>query len=297
MNPVDDYIISMMQQAKELCDAGKFKALVISNQAQNFCAGAQLQMILELCKAKKWKLIEAVSRDLQEINLALHHANFPVVTAPHGMTLGGGLEITLGGQKRVPYTELYCGLVEVGVGLIPAGGGCLGLLKQFQQSLAKQNPGPMAIVMKAFDNIGFGKVSTSAADAIDKGLLAQETTVIAYSKDLQIAVAKKVALDMLKDFKPIPKVELILPGRGGYWVVDENVDGLIVSGNITPHGAKIAKIQANVRTGGEKASPAHPVSEDYILELEREAFVKLCAEPMSQERMAFMLKKGKPLIN
>jgi len=165
MNPVDDYIISMMQQAKELCDSGKFKALVISNQASNFCAGAQLQMILELCKAKKWKLIEAVSRDLQEINVGLYHAGFPVVTAPHGMTLGGGLEITLAGHKRVPYTELYCGLVEVGVGLIPAGGGCMGLLRQFQQVLAKANPGPMAVTMKAFENIGFGKVSMSAHDS------------------------------------------------------------------------------------------------------------------------------------
>jgi len=297
MNPVDDYIISMMQQAKELCDSGKFKALVISNQASNFCAGAQLQMILELCKAKKWKLIEAVSRDLQEINVGLYHAGFPVVTAPHGMTLGGGLEITLAGHKRVPYTELYCGLVEVGVGLIPAGGGCMGLLRQFQQVLAKANPGPMAVTMKAFENIGFGKVSMSAHDAIDKGLLAKDTTVIAYNKDRQVALAKQVALDMLKDFKPIPKEDLILPGRGGYWVIDENVDGFVVAGTITEHSAKIAKIHANGLTGGENASPVNPVSEEYILELEREAFVKLCAEPMSQERMSHMLKKGKPLIN
>jgi 3-hydroxyacyl-CoA dehydrogenase len=185
----------------------------------------------------------------------------------------------------------------VGVGLIPAGGGCLGLLMQLQKTLAVQNPGPMAIVMKAFENIGFGKVSMSAHDAIDKGLLAEDDTVIAYNKDRQLALAKKVALEMLPGFKPIPKVELTLPGKGGYWVMDESVDGFLIAGNITPHGAKIAKIQARVLTGGDKASPARPVSEDYVLELEREAFVELCAEPMSQERMAFMLKKGKPLIN
>jgi 3-hydroxyacyl-CoA dehydrogenase len=297
MNPVDDYIISMLQQAKALCDQGDFRALVISNQAQNFCAGAQLQMILELSKAKKWKLIEQVSRELQEINLALYHARFPVVTAPHGMTLGGGLEITFAGQKKVPYTELYCGLVEVGVGLIPAGGGCMGLLRQLQRVTAAQNPGPMALVMKAFENIGFGKVSMSAHDAIDKGLLAADDTVIAFSKDRQIAQAKQVALEMLRGFTPIPTVEITLPGRGGFWLLDENIDGFVTSGTITPHSAKIAKIHANVLTGGESASPVRPVSEERLLELEREAFVELCGEPMSQERMAFMLKKGKPLIN
>ncbi|MFW5879145.1 MAG: enoyl-CoA hydratase/isomerase family protein, partial [Myxococcota bacterium] len=297
MNPVDDYIISMMKQAKEMCDSGQFKALVISNQAANFCAGAQLMLVLELAKAKRWKEIEQVSRELQEINLALYHADFPVVTAPHGMTLGGGLEITFAGQKRVCYNELYCGLVEVGVGVVPAGGGCLQLLKQFQRTMAPANPGPMPPVMKAFDLIGFGKVSTSAGDAMDKGLLAKDTTIPAYSKPRQIAQAKQVALEMLKDFQPIPVEDLILPGKEGYNVMDDSIDGFVRSGKITPHSGKIAKLQAKILTGGDKASLVDPVSEEYVLELEREAFVQLCGDPMSQERMAHMLKKGKPLIN
>ena len=297
MNPVDDYIISALQQAKALCEKGDFRALVVSNQAANFCAGAQLQLILDLSRQKRWKEIELVSRDLQEINLALRHAGFPVVTAPHGMTLGGGLEITFGGQKRVPYAELYCGLVEVGVGLIPAGGGCTQLVTQFARIMARGNPGPMPPVMKAFELIGFGKVSSSADAAIDMGLLAADDTVIAYNKDRQIAQAKQVALDMLKSFKPIPKVELILPGPGGYYVMEESIEGFKIAGTITEHSAKIAKIHAKVLTGGEKASLCNPVPEEYLLELEREAFLKLCGEPMSQERMAAMLKTGKPLIN
>jgi len=297
MNPVDDYIISMLQQGKDVVESGQFKALVIGNQAANFCAGAQLQLVLELSKGKRWKELEGVTRALQETNLALYHASFPVVTAPHGMTLGGGLEVTFAGQKRVPYTELYCGLVEVGVGLIPAGGGCLRLTEQFMRVMERAVPGPMPPVMKAFELIGFGKVSSSADDAIDKGLLARDTTVIAYNKDRQIAQAKDVALSMLKDFQPIPKKELVLPGPGGYYVMEESIEGFKVAGTITEHSAKIAKIHAYVLTGGEKASTSTTVTEDYILELEREAFLKLCGEPMSQERMAAMLKTGKPLIN
>ncbi len=297
MNPVDDYIISMMRQAKEICDSGDFKALVISNQAANFCAGAQLQLILELAKAGRWKEIESVSKELQDINLALFHASFPVVTAPHGMTLGGGLEITYSGQKRVTYNELYCGLVEVGVGVVPAGGGCLQLLRQLQQKMARANPGPMPPVMQAFDLIGFGRVSTSASDAIDKGLLSRESTILAYSKSRQIAEAKRVALEMLEGFEPIELEELILPGKEGYNVMEDTIDGFARAAKITAHSAKIAKHQARVLTGGELASIVSPVSEEYVLDLEREAFLQLCGEPMTQERMAHMLKKGKPLIN
>jgi 3-hydroxyacyl-CoA dehydrogenase len=298
MNPVDDYIISMLQQAKRLIEErGEFRALVIGNQAANFCAGAQLQLVLELSRQKRWKELETVTRDLQEINLGLYHASFPVVTAPHGMTLGGGLEVTFAGQKRVPYAELYCGLVEVGVGLIPAGGGCTQLVAQFARVMAPGQPGPVPPVMKAFELIGFGKVSSSADDAIDKGLLAADNTIIAYNKDRQIAQAKQVALDMLAGFKPIPRAELVLPGPGGYYVMEESIEGFKVAGTITEHSAKIAKIHARVLTGGENASPVRPLSEEQMLELEREAFLKLCGEPMSQERMAHMLKTGKPLIN
>jgi 3-hydroxyacyl-CoA dehydrogenase len=278
-------------------EKGDFRALVIGNQAGNFSAGAQLQLVLELSKQKRWKMLEQVIHELQAINLGLHHASFPVVTAPHGMTLGGGLEVTFAGQKRVPYTELYCGLVEVGVGLIPAGGGCLGLLMQFIRTMRPANPGPMPPMMKAFDLIGFGKVSSSANDAIDKGLLAKDNTVIAPNKDRQIADAKKVALSMLKDFKPIPQEELYLPGPGGFNLMAESIEGFRLNGTITDHSAKIARHHVKVLTGGDKASVVNPVSEQYILDLEREAFLALCGEPMSQERMGFMLKKGKPLIN
>ncbi|MBI4860097.1 MAG: enoyl-CoA hydratase/isomerase family protein [Candidatus Riflebacteria bacterium] len=189
MNPVDDYVISMMMQAHEEIYAERFRALVISNQAAHFCAGAQLQLIMELSKRKRFKDIKRVSRQFQAVNLMNLHAPFPVVVAPHGMALGGGLEITLGGQVRVAAAELYAGLVEVGVGVVPAGGGCLFLLEHLIERARNNVPGPMPPSMAAFELIGFGKVSSSAFDAQDKGFL-KPTDVIIFSKDEQIRVAK-----------------------------------------------------------------------------------------------------------
>ncbi|MGC4121911.1 MAG: 3-hydroxyacyl-CoA dehydrogenase NAD-binding domain-containing protein [Myxococcales bacterium] len=296
MNPVDDYMMAMMEQAHEEVSSGRFKALVVANQAANFCAGAQLNAVLELAKGQKFDQLERMAAMLQKVNLMNLHAPFPVVTAPHGMTLGGGLEIALGGQARVAAAELYAGLVEVGVGVIPAGGGCYLLLRQLINRSAKANPGPMPPVMAAFDLIGFGKVSTSAFDAQEKGLLAK-TDVICFSKDEQVRQAKELALKMLPGHKAIEQQALTLPGPNGYLVMEDSIESFVRQGKITPYSARIAKVQARILTGGPTASPAHPVSEETLLGLEREGFVELCAEKPTQERIAFMLKKGKPLIN
>lgn len=296
MNPVDDHVISMMAQAHEEIHARRFQALVVSNQASNFCAGANLMMILELAKAKRFDDIERVAKQLQDVNMANLYAPFPVVTAPHGMTLGGGLEITMGGQRRVAYAELYCGLVEVGVGVVPAGGGCYFLLRQLLERSAKRQPGPMPAVMDAIGLIGFGVVSKSAYEAQSKGLIAKDDVVV-FSKAQQIAEAKKQALAMLEDFQPVEKKDLLLPGPGGRLVVEQNLAEMLRQHKLTEHSARIARIQARILTGGDTASPANPVSPETILELEREGFVELCAHPMTQARMGFMLKKGKPLIN
>ncbi|MBI2838883.1 MAG: 3-hydroxyacyl-CoA dehydrogenase/enoyl-CoA hydratase family protein [Acidobacteria bacterium] len=295
MNPIDDYVISMMSQVfREI--PRNFRALVIGNQAPHFCAGAQLQMLLELSKARRFDDITMISMALQTANLALYHADFPVVTAPHGMTLGGGMEVTLAGQTRVACAELYGGLVEVGVGVVPAGGGCLQLLAQMIDSMAKSRPGPLPPVLRAFDLIGYGKVSKSAHDAIELGYLLK-TDIVVSSKDEQIKRAKDVALARLQDFQAIPQRELLLPGKGAYYVVDDQINGMLKAKKLTEHSARIARHQAHILTGGDRANPATPVDEGYILELEREAFVALCGTVETQERVAFMLKNGKPLIN
>jgi 3-hydroxyacyl-CoA dehydrogenase len=260
---------------------------VVHNQAANFCAGANLMMVLELSKQKRFREIEEVSRMLQGVNVMNRYAPYPVVVAPHGMTLGGGLEIAMGGQRRVAFAELYCGLVEVGVGLVPAGGGCLFLLQQLTDRSRKRNPGYMSVVMQAAELIGFGIVSKSAQEAQKRGLIAKEDVVV-FSKDRQLAVAKQVALDMLEDHQP---------GAGGRLVIEQNLEEMLAKGKLSEHSARIARIQARILTGGDAASPGNPIDPDAILELEREGFVELCAHPMTQERMGHMLKTGKPLIN
>jgi 3-hydroxyacyl-CoA dehydrogenase len=296
MNPVDDHMISMMMQAHEEIGSGRFRALVIGNQAKHFCAGAQLQMVLELSKAKQFDRIREVAKALQTVNLMNLHAPFPVVTAPHGMALGGGLEITLGGQVRVCHAELYCGLVEVGVGLVPAGGGCYLLLRSLYETMAKRNPGPMPPIMKAFEPIAFGTVSKSAFDAMDKGLISRTDEVVFPKQDL-MARAKAKALGMLDGFEPKVPMSLPLPGMSGYMVLEDNIDGMLRAGKISEHSAKIARIQARILTGGPDADMLTPTSPEAVLELEREGFIELCATKATQERMGHMLKTGKPLIN
>jgi 3-hydroxyacyl-CoA dehydrogenase len=203
----------------------------------------------------------------------------------------------MGGQVRVANAELYMGLVEVGVGLIPAGGGCLFLLQNMIKRIAKKNMGPTPPVQQAFELIGYGKVSTSAADAMEKGFLNPKNDQVVFNKDEQITRAKEVALARLDGFKPLPKEDLLLPGPGAYYAFEDQIDALVRQKKLTAHGAKIAKVQARILTGGSKASYAAPVTEEQLLELERDGFVELCGEKASQERMAFMLKNGKPLLN
>jgi 3-hydroxyacyl-CoA dehydrogenase len=297
MNPVDDYVISMMEQAHEEVRSGRFRALVIGNQAANFSAGAQLELILQFSAERRFDEIREIARRLQAVNLANRHAPYPVVTAPHGLALGGGCEIAMSGQVRVAFAELYTGLVEAGVGLVPAGGGCLFLLQNMIRRARKRNPGPTPPVAQAFELIGYAKVSTSAADAMEKGFLNPKTDVIVFDKDEQISRAKAVALARLDGFEPIPKEPLWLPGPAAYYAFEDQILALVRQRKLTEHGAKIAKIQARILTGGSKASYAAPVSEEDILELEREGFIELCAEKATQERIAHMLKTGKPLLN
>lgn len=295
MNPIDDFVLSILGQVFEVVNQG-FRGVVIGNQGKNFSAGAQLMMILELAKRKRFKDIEMASGALQMVALNLKHAPFPVVTAPHGMTLGGGLEVTLAGHKVVAAAETYAGLVEAGVGLIPGGAGCMMLTRQLQLAMAKRNPGPMPAVVKAFELIGMAQVSKSGEDAVGLGMINKDS-VIVVDKDMQLTVAKEECIKMTENFEREPSVKLHLPGKGGYHVLADQVDSFLANGTITPHSATIGKKLAWVLTGGDKASPIRPLLEHEFLENERQAFLELCGEKLSQDRMKYMLKNGKPLLN
>lgn len=298
LNPIDDHLLDALERAHDEVAAGKFVALVLGSQATNFCAGANLAAVLELARAGKWEAIDALAHRLQRLALRGLHAPYPVVAAPHGLTLGGGLELALGAPVRVVHTELYCGLVEVGVGLVPAGGGCLRLLQlqEARRNLRGGPLGPMQRALAAFDLIGWGKTSSSAKHAKALGLLAKDD-VVCPAKDEQLRRAKEVALERLAGWQALPAQPVSLPGRGGYLVMEDTIDGMLRGGKITPHAATIARVQARILTGGDDANPTAGTSEERVCELEREGFLELVKTPETQARMLHMLEKGKPLFN
>jgi 3-hydroxyacyl-CoA dehydrogenase len=186
--------------------------------------------------------------------------------------------------------------VEVGVGLIPGAGGNLRVLEHFLEMMPPKKLGPMMAVQKSFETIGFAKVSRSAHEAKKLGYLRPDNPII-LSRQHQIVMAKTAVLDLAPGYTPPKPPELVLPGKGGQLAIKTAITGYRMSGKISKHDAHIAKGLAHVLTGGSRANGIEPVDEQYLLDLEREVFVSLAGEQLSQDRMAHMLKTGKPLRN
>lgn len=295
-NPVDGGILDLLAESLALARKEGLRGLVVSHEGTHFCAGANLAVILELAKAKRFATLEEVSRSFQALTQAMKYAPFPVVAAPFSVTLGGGFEIIAACRRVVALAELYCGAVEVGVGLIPGAGGNLRLLTHLSERMPPRKAGPMPAVQQAFETIAFAKVSTSAHEAVELGYLRKESPIV-LSRDLLIARAKQEALALAEGYRPPEPPELIPPGAGGRLAIEAAVAGFRKAGTISEHDALVAGKLAWVLTGGERGDGLRPVEEQHFLDLEREAFVSLAGEPRSQERMAHMLKTGKPLRN
>ena len=297
MNPVDGSMLDMLGDMITWIPQQGFKGLIIGSQGPNFSAGANLQMILELSRAKNWTAIEQLSKTFQDITQQLRFAPFPVVTAPFNITLGGGFEISAASDRIVASAELYCGAVEVGVGLIPGAGGNLRVLMNFMAAMEKMRPGPFPPVQKAFETIGFAKVSTSAKEAVKLGYLKRSDAIV-INPDFQVYQAKQAVLELAQNYQPPQeRDDLILPGMDGFLVLKDSLKNFVKQGKISEHDRLIGEKLAWVLCGGDKASFTRPVREQDILDLEREAFVSLCGEKLSQDRMEHMLKTGKPLRN
>jgi 3-hydroxyacyl-CoA dehydrogenase len=227
----------------------------------------------------------------------------PVVAAPFGMTLGGGCEISLHGAARHPHAELYMGLVEVGVGLLPGGGGCKEMTLRAVDAAASIRPEGrgesvefMEAIKKAFETIAMAKVSTSAAEARGLGFLDARDQVT-MNRDRVLADAKAHALELLRGYKPPrPRTDIPAPGESILATLKLGVHLMRQAEYITEYEVKIGTKVAEVLCGGA-VSPGTPVSEQYLLDLEREAFKSLCGEKKTQERIAYTLKTGKPLRN
>jgi 3-hydroxyacyl-CoA dehydrogenase len=274
-----------------------YKGLVIGNQGRNFCVGANLGLILMEAQDDNIFELDFVVRTFQNAMMKIKYSTKPVVAAPFAMTLGGGAEVCLPAAHIQATTETYMGLVEPGVGLIPGGGGNVGLYTKHLKGLPNgvevdyQN-----IANKVFETIAMAKVSTSADEARDNNFL-NFADGISVNADHQLYDAKQVALSLFENGYQSPKRDKVpVTGDSGYATLLLGAEAMFLSGYISEHDLKIAKKLAFVLAGG-KVPFGTLVDEQYLLDLEREAFLSLVAEPKSQQRMQHMLVKGKPLRN
>ncbi len=297
MNPIDDDTIAMINKSIEIVKKD-FIGLVIANHGTNFCVGANLMLILVNANQKKWDVLDKVVRDFQNANMALKLASFPVVAAPHQLALGGGCEICLHADRVRPAAETYIGLVEVGVGLIPAGGGCKEMLIRAIEGIPDGVETSLThFVGKAFQTIATAKVATSAKEAIDFGIL-RNTDKPSINSDYRIYDAKQTVINMVNEGYEIPqeKKDIKVPGRDGYSALS-NVAWVMQQGKYaTEYDVFIAKKVAYILCGGD-VSTGSLVSEQYILDLEREAFLSLLGQEKTKARIQHMLTQKKPLRN
>jgi len=270
--------------------------LVIGNDdPRTFTAGADLKMVSGLVQKGDWKQLESAVSIFQQCSMALRFAPFPVVAAPHGLTLGGGCEFSLHADLIQAHAELYMGLVEVGVGLIPAGGGTKELLFRFTRELAPYDEAdPFEAAKRAFKLIAMAATSGSALEARKLGFL-RERDRITMNRDLLIADAKQRVLDLAPGYVAPTMQSIRAVGKEGLGNLKYAVWAMREAGQVTDFEVKIAHEIAYVLCGGD--GPPRIVSEDDILALEAEAFLRLLGTKETRDRMAHMLKTGKPLRN
>jgi 3-hydroxyacyl-CoA dehydrogenase len=274
----------------------RFDGLVVGNDAVNFCAGANLMLVLLEAQEGNWDEVDLMVRGFQQAVLGLRYSPVPVVVAPAGLTLGGGCEMVLHADRVQAAAETYMGQVEVGVGLIPAGCGTKELTVRAVDGTA---PGtdPLPLLQRAFETIGFGKVSTSAADATRLGLL-RDVDGITMNRERLMADAKATALERVRDGyrAPAPRTAIPVGGEDTRAALDLGIHLAWRGGRISDHDALIARKLARIMTGGDLPHPT-TVTEQYLLNLEREAFLSLCGEARTLERIRHTLKTGKTLRN
>jgi 3-hydroxyacyl-CoA dehydrogenase len=271
-----------------------FRGLVVGNQGTHFCAGADIGMILQLAKEQNFEEIRRACRTFQGMTSRLRYAPYPVVCAPFGMTLGGGCEVMLYSDVAVAHAELYTGLVEVGVGILPAGGGTTEMLIRCMDALPA-GADPFSAVQAAFELIAMGKVSSSAYDA-QKLKLLRGTDRVVMNSDRLLSEAKKAVLGLADGYVPPQPRQVKVLGEAALANLLTGAYGMSQSGFITPYELHLAETIARVLAGGEM-NRTDVVDERVLLELEEEAFLQLSGQEKTQERLAHTLKTGKTLRN
>ena len=297
-NALDELIIGLYGTALDKLDAGEFDALVVSNQGgPAFCAGANVLMILMNAMQNNYDAIDEGLQTLQTLVQRAKYSTKPVVAAPRGMTLGGGCEVAMHTSATQAAGELYMGLVEVGVGLIPGAGGCKELVVRYLGDIPQDiDYDPNPFVQKAFERIGLAKVSSSAEEARSLGYLRPQDRVT-LNPDRLVGDAKALALGLVKaGYRPPKKRTVKVPGTTGRAALELALYGMHEGGYATDHDLTVSKKLANVLCGGEVPWGTVRTEQD-LLDLEREAFLSLCGTDESKARMQHFLQTGKPLRN
>ena len=296
LHPIDSSYIEMINLAIDMIEKGDYMAMVLGHQGANFCAGANLNLLLELSQNNQWEALDFAVKTLQDMTQRIRFSPGPVVAAPFQLTLGGGVELVQPAAHRIAAAETYMGLVEVGVGLIPGGGGNLRMILNAMEG-GTGRMGAFQKIQKTFETVGFAKIATSADEAKHLGYLKKDDTVI-LNRDYLIQAAKDKAIELAQNYTPPTyRDDLKLPGAGGRTAMAMALKGFKMQGKISDHDQKIGEKLAYVLTGGDKAGLTKSVDEQYLLDIEREAFVSLAGEQLTQDRIKYMLKKGKPLRN
>jgi 3-hydroxyacyl-CoA dehydrogenase len=305
MNSIGADIVQLILQTLKPGGVGdNFEAFVITNDAQNFSVGANLMLLLMSVQEQEWDEVDLAIRQFQAMTQAIKFSVKPVVAAPFGLTLGGGTEISLHAAARQPHAELYTGLVEVGVGLLPGGGGCKEMLLRAvdnTQSIRQNGRGDsvelMEAMKKAFEIIATAKVATSAHEARGLGFLSPSDK-ISMNRERVLSDAKQRALELLRaGYEPMqPRSDIPAPGENILAALKMGVYLMRQGDYITEYEVKLGHKIAEVLCGGN-VSPGTQLSEQHFLDLEREAFKSLCGERKTQERIQFTLKTGKTIRN
>ena len=296
MNTIGGDVLAGLNKAIDLAEKD-FAGLVVGNQAANFSVGANIGMIFMMAAEQEYDELNMAIKYFQDTMMRMRYSSIPTVSAPHGMALGGGCELSLHADKVVAAAETYMGLVEFGVGVIPGGGGSKEMALRASDTFKKGDV-QLNTLQEYFLTIGMAKVSTSAYEAFDMGVLQKGKDIVVVNKDRQIAVAKQHA-KLMADMgytQPVKRNDVQVLGKQALGMFLVGTDSMQDSNYISEHDMKIANKLAYVMAGGDLSEPTL-VSEQYLLDLEREAFLSLCTERKTLERIQHMLTKGKPLRN
>lgn len=296
MNTIGGDVLDGLNKAIDLAEK-EYQGLVVANDGKNFSVGANIGMIFMMAVEQEYDELNMAIKYFQDTMMRMRYSSIPTVAAPHAMTLGGGCELSLHADKVVAAAETYIGLVEFGVGVIPGGGGSKEMTVRAADTFQKDDV-ELNRLREHFLTIGMAKVSTSAYEAFDTNILQKGKDIVVVNPDRQLAIAKQHALLMAENgyTKPIHRTDIKVLGKQALGAFYVGTDQMLAGKYISEHDKKIANKLAYVMAGGDLSENSY-VSEQYLLDLEREAFLSLTGERKTLERLQHMLKKGKPLRN